>query len=63
MTYPFTTLTVGTLLYIAFIPVSFWTYGKREELARAQAEAPSGSEEGAEAPAGDLPERQRPAAE
>lgn len=52
LTYPFTTLTLGTLLYLVFIPISFWTYRKREKTEKAHATAQNGAEErlGSEAP-------------
>ncbi|MGI9383898.1 MAG: CDP-diacylglycerol--serine O-phosphatidyltransferase [Methyloligellaceae bacterium] len=61
LTYPFTTLTVGTLLYLVFIPVSFWTYGKREQEAKAHATAQNGAEERAESEVPDKPEEREQA--
>ena len=56
VTYPFTTLTVGTLLYLAFIPISFWTYKKREQAVKAHATAQNGAVERGPSETPDTPE-------
>ncbi|MCG8561568.1 MAG: hypothetical protein MI824_17345, partial [Hyphomicrobiales bacterium] len=52
----FTTLTVGTLLYLVFIPVSFWTYKKREQAVKAHATAQNGAVERGPSETPDKPE-------
>lgn len=63
LTYPYTTLTIGTLIYIGFIPVSFWTYRRREQQAQTQAEAQTRFRERSAGAESDSPEERRPAAE
>lgn len=42
VTYPFTTLTVGTLTYLAVIPISYLTYRRQERKAMAHAKTQNG---------------------
>lgn len=49
LTYPFITLTVGSLAYLAFIPISFLTYHRREAKTAAEAKAQNGGARRSEA--------------
>lgn len=43
LTYPFVTLTIGSLVYLAFIPVSFLTYHRQETKTAAKAKTQNGA--------------------
>ncbi len=44
LTYPFITLTAGSLVYLAFVPISVLTYRRQEMKMQAEAKAQNGSE-------------------
>lgn len=56
LTYPYTTLTVGSLGYLATLPLSVWMYRKDEAQAAATAKSQNGQKKAAPAPEPPQPE-------